>query len=485
MSTVILGAGPAGLTAAYELGKAGRTCTVVESDPAYVGGISRTVQWRGNRFDIGGHRFFSKNGEIEALWREILPEDVLEVPRLSRIYYEGKFYDYPLKPRNALRNLGLGRSFLCGMSYLYRRMRPIRPEVSFKDWVTNRFGDRLFATFFETYTEKVWGMRCDEISADWAAQRIKGLSLMKAALAMFKPSGDSIKTLIDRFRYPRLGPGQMWETCTERVRGMGSTVDMDRRVVRIERGEGAERVICRDGDGAEHVYPCREVISSMPLRELVEAMDPAPPDAVLAAARSLRYRDYLLVAVHVNRKDCFPDNWIYIHDPGVKMGRIQNFRNWSEAMVADPETSVLGLEYFCFEGDELWDADDADLIARGKRELAQLGLVDAAEIGDGTVVRMPKAYPIYDDGYRDAVATIRDWLRAEVPNVAPAGRNGMHKYNNQDHSMMAALLSARNLLGTDDRDPWKVNTDAEYHEEASAADDQAGRAVPSAIRTTT
>ncbi|MHC4408030.1 MAG: NAD(P)/FAD-dependent oxidoreductase [Planctomycetota bacterium] len=465
----IIGAGPAGLTAAYELTKQGRAVTVLEGDPEYVGGISRTVRWRDYRFDIGGHRFFSKNEEVEALWREILPDAFIEVPRLSRIFYDGKFFDYPLKPANALRNLGVLRSASCVLSYLYRNIRPIRPEASFKDWITNRFGDRLFATFFESYTEKVWGMKCEEISADWAAQRIKGLSLSKAVLNSLR-GGSNIKTLIDRFRYPRLGPGQMWEVCAERVRATGSTVAMDRTVTRLERGEcGIERIVCGDAEGGTHSYDCTHVISSMPLRELVEAFDPAAPDHVLAAARSLRYRDFLTVALVVREKECFPDNWVYIHDPDVKVGRIQNFRNWSAAMVPG-EVSVLGLEYFCFEGDQLWESDG--LVELGRKELAQIGLAKADRIGDGTVVRMPKAYPIYDEGYKQAVATIRDWLRAEVPNTAPAGRNGMHKYNNQDHSMMAALMSARNLLGTDLRDPWMINTDAEYHEEVSE------RAVP-------
>jgi len=452
---VVIGAGPAGLTAAYDLAKRGHESTVLEADPEYVGGISRTVRWRDYRFDIGGHRFFSKNPDIEALWREILPDDFIEVDRLSRIYYDGKFFDYPLKAGNALKNLGLARSFACGLSYVYRRVFPIRPERSFRDWVVNRFGDRLFATFFETYTEKVWGLRCDEISADWAAQRIKGLSLLKAVFG-----GRNIKTLIDRFRYPRLGPGQMWEACTRRIRELGSTVQLDRTVVRITPTE----VVTRDGDGIEHAHPYDRLLSSMPLRDLIEALDDVP-DEVREAAAKLRYRDFLAVALIVHRKDCFPDNWIYIHDPGVKVGRIQNFRNWSPEMVPGDDVSVLGLEYFCFEGDALWN--HPDLVGLGRDELARIGLARREEIGDGTVVRMPKAYPIYDASYEKSVSSIREWLRRERPDIAPAGRNGMHKYNNQDHSMMSALIAAGNLIGSDRRDPWYVNTDAEYHEEVS------------------
>jgi len=483
---VILGAGPAGLTAAYELARHGSPSTVVEADPDYVGGIARTVRYKEFRFDIGGHRFFSKNPEIEALWREILPDEFIEVRRLSRIYFDGRFFDYPLRPANALRNLGLRRSLAAVASYGYRRLRPIRPERSFADWVINRFGDRLYETFFRAYTEKVWGMKCDEISADWAAQRIKGLSLGRAVLASLRVprfGRGRIKTLIDRFRYPRLGPGRMWEVCAKKITEQGCTIEMDRTVVRLERNEhGIHTVVCRAAPGDEHRYASDHVISSMPLRGLVEALSPTAPDDVLRAARSLRYRDFLTVALVVRGHPTFPDNWIYIHEPSVRVGRVQNFRRWSDAMVPRIGVEVLGLEYFCFEGDDLWSSTDAELIQLGRSEMDRIGLVPSNHVIDGTVVRMPKAYPIYDEHYRAAVATIRAWLREAVPNVAPAGRNGMHKYNNQDHSMMTALLAARNLLGTDGRDPWNVNTDAEYHEESTADADTAGRAVPAPVR---
>lgn len=468
---LIIGAGPAGLTAAVEFVRAGRKVTVVESDPHYVGGIARTVQYKEFRLDIGGHRFYSKIEEIENWWKEILPDDFIEVPRKSRIYYRRKFLDYPLRAMDAYHKLGFWFSFTAVLWHLYRKVLPLRPEVSFRDWVTNRFGDKLFHTFFESYTEKVWGIKCTEISADWAAQRIQGLSIPRILLRAIAPngfggrSGASLKTLIDKFHYPRLGCGMVWEKAREIVQQAGNRVDMDRTVTAIHMREG--RVVgirCRDRAGSNHEYPCSSLVSSMPLRELVEVMDPPAPAEVREAAAKLRYRDFITVGLLVKRENCFPDNWIYIHDPEVKLGRIQNFRNWSPEMVPKSGVSFLGLEYFCFEGDGLWTSKDEDLIELGRREIDKIGLVRADEVMEGTVVRMPKAYPIYDDIYRGALDVIRKWL-ATIPNLRSAGRNAMHQYNNQDHSMMTALISARNLLGTDQRDAWMVNHNAEYIEE--------------------
>jgi len=463
-SVSIIGAGPAGLTAAYELvtkGDGAFEVDVLEADPVHVGGIARTGEFKGCRFDIGGHRFFSKSDEIEALWTELLGAELLVRPRLSRIFYNGTFFDYPLKPANALLGLGPLTSARVLASYARARAFPIEPERSFADWITNRFGRRLFTIFFKGYTEKVWGMSCDDISADWAAQRIKGLSLtgaVREALFRRKPGdGEIIKTLIDEFRYPRLGPGQMWEAAHQKVEAGGGRVHLGCRVDALRWGDGLE---VRAGD---RVFASDHVISSMALRDLVEILDPAPPPEVLAAARALAYRDFLTVVLRVRERDVFPDNWIYIHDPSVKVGRLQNFKNWSPDMVSDPALSAIGMEYFCFEGDELWDSRDDALVELGRTELDRLGLVARASVIDGTVVRAPKAYPVYDDTYQASVETVRRWLAEAVPALQVVGRNGMHKYNNQDHSMMTALLAARNLMGAQ-YDVWAVNTDAEYHE---------------------
>jgi protoporphyrinogen oxidase len=484
--TVIAGGGPAGLTGAYELSRHGHSCVVLEADPRMVGGISRTDEYKGYRFDIGGHRFFSKSGEVNALWKEILGDEFITRSRLSRIFYDRKFFHYPLKPVDALRKLGPWRSARILLSYLRARLQPIRPERTFEDWVVNRFGRELFKTFFKSYTEKVWGMPTSEISADWAAQRIKGLSLTNAVLSALtggiglgKGRGEVIKTLIEQFQYPRLGPGQMWEVARDRIRGMAGAVHLDRKVVRIEHdGTTVTAFLARDSEGRMTRYLGEHFLSTMPVRDLIRAMDPPAPREVIAAAESLRYRDFLTVVLIVDRPETFPDTWIYVHEPDVKVGRIQNFKNWSPELVPDPSKSSLGLEYFCFEGDDLWSKSDADLLALGRHEIDAVGLVPASQVIDGCVVRMPKAYPVYDDEYQSHLAVIRRWLSG-LTNLELAGRNGMHKYNNQDHSMMTALLAARNILGLGRYDTWKVNTDAEYHEQGGDATPQAhGRLVP-------
>ncbi len=482
---VVAGGGPAGLTAAYELTKHGRSCVVLESDRQMVGGISRTDIYKGYRFDIGGHRFFSKSDEVNVLWREILGDQLIVRSRMSRIYYDRKFFHYPLRPFDALVKLGPVRSAAIVISYVKARAMPIRPERSVEDWVVNRFGRVLFGIFFKTYTEKVWGMPTSEISADWAAQRIKGLGLFQAvASALFgrsKSKGEVIKTLIDSFQYPRLGPGQMWEMTRDRVVEQGGAVVNDRRVVRIEHdGQRVNAFVATDSQGREHVERGRHYLSTLPVRALIRALDPPPPAEVLVAAGALKYRDFLTVVLIVDQPETFPDNWIYVHEPAVRVGRVQNFKNWSPEMVPDPSKSSLGLEYFCFEGDDLWTMPDADLIELGRREIAQIGLVAADKVVDGCVVRMPKAYPVYDDAYQEHLTVIRGWLKG-LKNLHLAGRNGMHKYNNQDHSMMTALLCARNILGQGPYDPWCVNTDAEYHEERETSDQATGRTVPTRL----
>ncbi len=463
---VIIGGGPAGLTAAYELSKHDVPATVLEADTV-VGGIARTVNYKGYLFDIGGHRFFTKWDEVNKIWNDILGDKFLERPRLSRIYYRKKFFFYPLKPKNALFGLGIFESIRIMASYLNSRLFPHKEEENLEQWVSNRFGKRLYEIFFKTYTEKVWGVPCTEIRAEWAAQRIKGLSLTTAIRnALFGQAGAKprVKTLIDKFQYPERGPGQMWEMLTDHLNAKGYAVKMQRPVTRIVRNERGVTHLVTKGPHGEEKFAGTDFISSMPIRELVNALDPPPPPHILTAANSLRYRDFLIISLVINRKDLVPDNWIYIHEPGVKVGRIQNFKNWSPKMVPDPSKTCLGMEYFVFENDELWSSPDDKLIELAKREIQQLGLARADEVEDGTVVRMPKAYPMYDTGWAEQVEMIRKWLQENVPNLQLVGRNGMHKYNNQDHSMMTALYAARNILG-EDHDLWAVNTEADYHEE--------------------
>jgi protoporphyrinogen oxidase len=479
-TVVIIGAGPAGLTAAHELSQRGRRVIVVEQDPVHVGGIARTVNYKGFRFDIGGHRFFSKNPEIEKLWTEILGDRMLVRDRLSRIYYRGRFFKYPLETTDVLRNLGLWESAACVTSYFAARARPRREILSFEDWVINAFGRRLYDMFFRSYTEKVWGIPCSQISADWAAQRIKDLSmraLIKRALT-FRPNngGPVIKTLIDRFRYPAHGPGEMWQTLTQRLQARGVGVNLGEGVVSIQRRHGAVATVTTAGASGQRTYAGGHFISTMPIRELIRGLRPAAPDDVIGAANSLKYRDFMTVVLIIDQPNLFPDQWIYIHEPGVKVGRIQNFRNWSPAMVPDPRYTVLGLEYFCFDSDSMWNAPDAELISLGARELAQLGLGDGSKVVDGTVVRQRAAYPVYDGQYRSAIEVIRDYIERELPNLQLAGRNGMHKYNNQDHAMMTGMMAAWNIMGGS-YDLWRVNADALYLEEGESGDD-GGRMVP-------
>jgi len=471
IETIVIGAGPAGLTAAYTLAKRGRDVLVLEQDPVYVGGISRTASYKGFLFDIGGHRFFSKSKEIVDLWNEILPDDFIERPRLSRIFYRGKFYAYPLRAFEALNNLGVIESARCMASFAFAKAFPVKDPRSFHQWVRNQFGERLFGIFFKTYTEKVWGMDCDEISADWAAQRIKGLSLGAAILDGLRRSlglrkGEAgAKSLIESFRYPRRGPGMMWDAAARKTQALGGQLLMGRAVGALAYDESSRpwTVSAARPDGASETFRARNVLSSAPLRELMNAIEPKPLS--LFQARDLKYRDFLTVVLIGRPRRELPDNWVYIHDPSVKVGRVQNFKSWSPEMIADGVSTCLGLEYFCFEGDGLWNAADCELIELAKKEIAKIGLMDRHAVFDACVVRQAKAYPVYDDAYADNVRAIRLEIATRFPSLHPIGRNGMHKYNNQDHAMMTGMLTALNIVhGETIYDVWQVNEDAEYSE---------------------
>jgi len=516
---VIIGAGPAGLTAAHELQRAGHfDVTVVEASDS-VGGLSRTVDYRGYRMDLGGHRFFSRSDWVMAWWRQMLPIDpaaladgtavrlgyrsrqrdldvtpdapatngdpgnvLLVRKRLSRIYHRRRYFDYPLRVDfRTIGRLGWWRSAAAGLSYLVAQAFPRRPERHLEDFLVNRFGKRLFEAFFKSYTEKVWGVPCTAISADWGAQRIKGLSLTRAVLnsvarGLGLARGNAPVSLVEHFLYPRLGPGQLWEEVARRVVASGGKLAMRHRVERIAIEGG--RVVAIDVRVAEGEaltsYPCDYAISSMPIRDLIACIDPPPPAAVRDVAARLPYRDFIVVGLVVRRAvpgtpagglDLPPDNWIYIQEPDVRLGRVQIMNNWSLDLVPDPSTAWLGLEYFCAEGDDLWSLDDAALLALAKRELQQIGLVVAADVLDGVVIRVPKAYPAYVGAYAQ-FGVVRDWLDA-IPNLFLVGRNGMHRYNNQDHSMLTAKAAVDAIVaGRSDKAPlWSINVDDDYIEE--------------------
>jgi protoporphyrinogen oxidase len=465
--TVVIGGGPAGLTAGYLLAGRGLPVIVLEAEDQ-VGGIAKTAVRDGYRFDLGGHRFFTKATEVDELWHQIMREDFLERPRMSRIYWRGKFLDYPLRGPDVVKKLGpveLTRAFL---SYLWAQIKPKGPEETYEQWVSNRFGKRLFNLFFKDYTEKVWGVPTSEIRAEWAAQRIKGLSFFSAAKSAFFGNRDNkIKSLISKFNYPRFGPGQMWETMTDDIQRLGGEVRLGSKATKIE-FEGNKCVRVWVGDQA---IDCSAVISSLPLRNAVGMAEPQPRSEVMAAAKGLRYRDFLTVALVLDGEDLFPDNWIYIHEPQVNVGRIQNFRSWSPWMVPDPSKACVGLEFFCFAGDQLWDSDDDDLVQLGMKELEQLGLARRDQLEFGFVERVPKAYPMYDADYAERVHTIRSWLDG-LDNYIQVGRNGLHRYNNSDHSMLSAMRAVDNLVDGAEHDIWEVNAESAYHEEEKQDEQQ-------------
>src|SRR3954470_2863383 len=468
----VLGGGPAGLTAGYLLAKEGRPVIVFEAEDQ-VGGIAKTEVRDGYRFDLGGHRFFTKSKEVDDLWHEVMKEEFLLRPRMSRIYWRGKFLDYPLNGMDVVKKLRPIELTLCLGSYLWASVKPKGKEENLEQWVPHRFGKRLYQHFFKTYSEKVWGAPCTEIRAEWAAQRIKGLSFFSAAKAAFMGNKDNkIKSLISEFHYPRFGPGQMWETMADEIIANGGEVRLNTPVTGIEVRDG--RVVAIEA-GGERIEP-PEVISPLPLRATVGMSGAAAPGAVQAAAQGLRYRDFLTISLVIDGEDLFPDNWIYIHEPGVRVGRIQNFRSWSPWMVPDQSKASIGMEYFCFKGDELWEMDDDDLVELGKREIEQLGLAHAANVERGFVTRVPKAYPMYDADYSERVAVIRDWLEG-VANLQQVGRNGLHRYNNSDHSMLTAMRAVENIQAGTNHDLWAVNAESVYHEEQQEPE-QPYRRVP-------
>lgn len=466
---VVLGAGPAGLTAAYELGKHNVPSLVFEQS-SQVGGLARTESYKGYRFDIGGHRFFTKVDEVNTIWHDVLGDEFLTRGRLSRIFYDNKYFDYPLQIKNVVLGLGLINSFLILSSYIYARIRPYPQEVNLEEWVSNRFGRRLFRIFFKTYTEKVWGIPCNEIQAEWAVQRIANLTFFTALKnAIFKPKEPDVKSLIEEFEYPRLGPGMMWNAMQRKVQKQGSTVNLDSEIIRLKRsGVRINAVVVKTNDGQENVVPVEEILSSIPLKDLISRIDPPPPPEVLAASEKLKYRDFLTITLIVNEANVFPDNWIYIHSPKVKVGRIQNFKNWSPNMVADPSKTCLGLEYFVNVGDDMWSRTDENLVALAKKELQSIGLADAKDIEDGMVIRQSHAYPVYDSAYTRAKETLKSYVDS-LENLQCIGRNGLHRYDNQDHAMLSAIFAVDNIFGAT-HNLWSINTEGEYHETATLPD---------------
>ena len=459
----VLGAGPAGLTAAHVLGSRGVAGVVYEAD-SQVGGIAKTVEHNGFRFDLGGHRFFTKVPWVQEMWEQVLGDEFLVRPRLSRIYYRGGYFAYPLRAEDVVRRLGVVETGRCLGSYAAAKMRRSEPPETFEDWVTSRFGQRLYDAFFREYTEKVWGIPGNEIQAEWAAQRIRNLSLWTALTSALRIKRRHVTSLIEEFHYPRLGPGQMWEAIAGQSAQDGVPVLLEQRVNRIAHdASGVTAIEVSGRGGATDLVDVDGVVSSIPLSELVLSLDPLPPGDVVEAARRLRYRDLLVVGLISTDPEPFPDNWIYLHDPGTRAGRVQNFGAWSPGMTR-PGYTCLGSEYFCFQGDETWSLPDHALIELAKRELGQIGLIDPTSVVDGVAIRVPRAYPMYDSGYDAAVATLRAFL-ATVPKLQTVGRNGLHRYNNQDHSMWTAVLGTLNLLDGADHDVWAVNADAEYHEE--------------------
>ncbi len=526
---IIVGAGPAGLTAAYELLKRTDIRPIVIEQSGEVGGISTTIDFKGNRIDIGGHRFFSKSDRVMDWWLNMMPmetahsdgslgetgltahgfiginpfdsvesadfegEDAVMLlrQRKSRIYFRRHFFDYPVRLNfNTVRNLGPARMTRIGFSYLKSMVFPIRPETNLEEFFINRFGKELYRTFFESYTEKVWGVKCRDISAEWGAQRIKGLSITQTLLHLVKkviPKRRDIRqkavetSLIEQFLYPKLGPGQMWKTVADKIREMGGEIHTGYRATRLLTRENRVRTVVAVStlSGAVREMKGDYVFSTMPVRDLLRAMGKAVPEPVRRIGEGLQYRDFITVGLLLKKMQVsdkkgrlISDNWIYIQEPDVKLGRVQIFNNWSPFMVRNPEYAWLGLEYFCNEGDALWQMTGEALIRLGLRELVKIGMANPADFVDGVVVRMPKAYPAYFGTYGE-FDKIRAFLDP-VENLFLIGRNGMHRYNNQDHSMLTAMTAVDNILAgrADKENIWAVNTEEAYHERLEQPNDK-------------
>ena len=485
VDNLIIGAGPSGLTAGYSLLKEKNlgNVEIIESSEKYLGGISRTEIKGDYRFDIGGHRFFSKSKRINLLWDEILDNGFIETNRKSRILFKKKFFNYPLSPIEALIKLGVLESFFCGISFLKAKIFPKKNPLSFHDWVANSFGERLYRTFFKTYTEKVWGMSCDDISADWAAQRIKGLNLTNLILnsiKFLKIKNDKkvIKTLIKKFKYPKYGPGLMWEMAGEKIKKLRGKITMGTSAKEFIYDESKKIWIVKCFNKINNLnitYECKRIICSAPLKDVV--INISPPLLSKPLAYKLKYRDFITVAIMIDKRPAFDDNWIYIHDHDINAGRIQNYTSWSSHM-APIDKGCLGLEYFCNEGENFWNKSDEKLKEIAIDDLNKLQILTNEKIIDTYVVRQKKAYPVYDQNYKEIVSRISNEIENNYPNLFLVGRNGMHKYNNQDHAMMSSLLTVDNIKSNKKiHDIWNINVDAQYHEEKKDSDYAAIKSV--------
>ena len=473
VDNLIIGAGPSGLTAGYSILKDKNlgNVEIIESSEKYLGGISRTENKGDYRFDIGGHRFFSKSKTINNLWDEILDDGFIETNRKSRILFKKKFFNYPLSATEALLKLGIFESILCGISFFKAKIFPKKNPVSFHDWVANSFGERLYRNFFKTYTEKVWGMSCDEISADWAAQRIKGLNFTSLILNSlkflnFRNDKKVIKTLIKKFKYPKYGPGMMWEVAGNKIRDMSGKIRLGTKANEFiyDKANKTWKIKCLNKITNENIiYECKRVICSAALRDVVKTIN--PPLISKNLASKLKYRDFITVAVMIDKRPKFDDNWIYIHDQDIHAGRIQNYTSWSTYM-APKDKGCLGLEYFCNENETFWNKTDEELKNVAIEDLKKLEILTSEKIIDAYVVRQKKAYPVYDQDYKEIVKKISYEIEKDYNNFYLVGRNGMHKYNNQDHAMMSSLLTVENIKHNKKiNDIWNINVDAEYHEE--------------------